>query len=354
MAWEKQKFSKKEINHAGDIIINDSSPDIEIERAFEILNNWRACHSYPLHIFQMTLKNKALRVDRSALTAQRLKRIPAIIYKLKRSYHGHKPSMELFQMQDISGCRAIVTTIEQARELCDKHYLKGDLKHKRAGFKDYIAEPKVDGYRSIHIIYEYKSDKGKKAYNGLRVEVQIRTKLQHIWATAVETVDLFTRQAIKSSEGHPDWAEFFRLVSSAFAKMENCVSVPNTPINSTELHKQIKEKEKMLNVITRMKGWTSAMRFFDEEIKGGKRKVQFFLLELDILGSKLNISSYTKEEEQKAINDYAAIEKRHKGQKDYDMVLVGVDTADDLKKAYPNYFVDTNEFIIYLDKILNR
>ena len=56
-------------------------------------------------------------------------------------------------------------------------------------------------------------------FNGLRVEVQIRSKLQHFWATAIETVDFFTRQAIKSSEGHPDWVDFFKLVSSAFAKM---------------------------------------------------------------------------------------------------------------------------------------
>ncbi len=353
MVWETQKFTKKEINKAGDILINDTASEQEKERAIEILNNWRACHSYPLHIFQMTLKNKALKVDNSPLTAQRLKRIPAIIYKLKRSYDGRKPSMKLFQMQDLGGCRAIVTTINQARELCDNCYLRGDLKHKRVVFKDYIKTPKPDGYRSIHIIYEYKSDKGKKEYNGLRVEVQIRSNLQHIWATAIETVDLFTRQAIKSSEGHPDWADFFRLVSSAFAKMENCECVPNTPNDKKELYSQIKQKENMLNVITRMKGWTNAMHFFDEEIKGKKRNVQFFLLELDIIGSKLNISSYTKEEEQKAINDYSAIEKRHSGRKDYDMVLVGVDTTADLKKAYPNYFVDTNEFVVNLQKILN-
>ena len=72
--------------------------------------------------------------------------------------------------------------------------------------------PKKDGYRSLHIIYEYKSDKCKTDYNGLRVEVQIRSRLQHLWATAVETVDFFTRQAIKFNEGIPDWADFFRLV----------------------------------------------------------------------------------------------------------------------------------------------
>ncbi len=40
--------------------------------------------------------------------------------------------------------------------------------------------------------------------------------------------------------------------------------------------------------------------------------------------------------------------------KEYDVVLVGADTTSDLKKAYPNYFLDTKEFIFYLKKILNK
>ena len=355
MVWEKRKYAKFEINNAGKILINDESSDEEKNRALEILDNWRATHSYPMHILQMRLKNKSQKVDENSLTAQRLKRVPAIIYKLKRSYNGRKPSMKLYQMQDIGGCRAVLSNISQARKLCEDYYLKGDLKHKRVGFKDYITNPKTDGYRSIHLVYEYKSDKGKQEFNGLRVEVQIRSKLQHFWATAIETVDFFTRQAIKSSEGRPDWVDFFKFVSSAFAKMENCSCILGTPEDEKELYSKIKQKEKELNVISKMSGWTNAMQFFRREIKAkSKKKVQFFLLELDILGEKLNITSYTKEEEQKAISDYSALEKRHSGRKDYDVVLVGVDTANDLQKAYPNYFVDSREFLSYLQKIISK
>jgi len=355
MVWEKLKYTKFEINNAGKILINDKSSEEEKNRALEILDNWRASHSYPMHIFQMRLKNKSQKVDKNSLTAQRLKRVPAIIYKLKRRYNGRKPSMKLYQVQDIGGCRAVLSNISQARKLCEDYYLKGDLKHTRVGFKDYIAIPKKDGYRSIHLVYEYKSDKGKQEFNGLRIEVQIRSKLQHLWATAIETVDFFTRQAIKSSEGHPDWLDFVKLVSSAFAKMENCPCIPDTPEDEKELYSEIKKKANELNVISKMSGWTSAMQFFKQEIKAkSKKKVQFFLLELDIVGGKLNITSYTKEEEQKAISAYSALEKRHSGQKDYDVVLVGVDTASDLQKAYPNYFVDTTEFLNYLQKIISK
>src|SRR4030042_2063159 len=282
MTWKKPKYNKNDLNRAGQILKDENSLDEDVAKATEILNNWRAIHSYPLHIFQMTLKNISQRCNRSSLVAQRLKRATSIINKLRRKYEGRKPTMNLSQMQDIAGCRAIVRDVETAKKIYNDYYLKGNLKHKREGKKDYITFPKKDGYRSLHIIYEYKSDKGKKDYNGLRIEVQIRSRLQHLWATAVETVDFFTRQAIKFNEGIPDWAEFFRLVSSAFAINEECPIVQGTTSDKKELYSQIKKKEKELEVIHRMGGWTHAMKFFNEEVRNKmKGKAKFFLLELD-------------------------------------------------------------------------
>ena len=40
--------------------------------------------------------------------------------------------------------------------------------------------------------------------------------------------------------------------------------------------------------------------------------------------------------------------------KEYDVVLVGADSSTDLEKAYPNYFVDTQEFLQYLEKIIRK
>ena len=354
MAWIKPKaYSKQDINRAGDILIDDNRSKEERDNALEILDNWRAIHSYPMHVFKIRLKNKSKSIDKNALIAQRLKRVPAIIKKLKRSYDGRLPTMKLSQMQDIGGCRAVLSNVSQARKLYEDYYLKGDLKHKKVRIKDYITNPKKDGYRSIHAIYKYFSDKGKKDYNGLLVEIQMRSKLQHLWATAVETVDFFTRQAIKSNEGQEEWMNFFRLVSSAFAKMENCPHVPDTPTDEKVLYLQIKEQEAQINVIKIMQGWTNAIRVFEEKVKT-KPELQYFLLELDILGEKLNITAYTKNQEQQALIAYAKAEKRNAGKKEYDVVLVGADTTTDLKKAYPNYFVDSGEFLLNLKKIMDK
>ncbi|MDO8427790.1 MAG: RelA/SpoT domain-containing protein [Candidatus Diapherotrites archaeon] len=355
MQWTKPiHVSKSKIDHAGSILSSDSASEDEKNNAIEILDNFRAIHSYPMHVFKIRLKRKAIQVNKNALTAQRLKRIPAIIKKLKRSYNELPPTMKLSQMQDIGGCRAVLETVPQVRKLYQDYYIKGDLKHKRVGVKDYIIHPKQDGYRSIHIIYKYFSDKkGKTDYNGLLVEIQLRSKLQHLWATAIETVDFFTRQAIKSNEGNAEWMNFFRLVSSAFAKIENCPTVPGTISDKKELYLEIKKKEEELKVISKMKTWAATITHFTETLKG-TRKAQYFLLELDILAGKLTYRLYTKEQEKKAIEDYAEAEKRTRDRKEYDVVLVGVDTISDLQKAYPNYFVDTSEFLEKLQKVINE
>ena len=356
MVWTRPKgYSRSRVDWAGEILIGSrtSSPE-DVNRALEILDNWRAIHKYPMHVFKTRLKRVSEKIDREALAVQRLKRLPSILKKLQRKYSGNEPTMKLSQVQDIAGCRVVMPNVELARRVYKEGYIRGDLKHKKVNEKDYINNPKTDGYRSIHLIYRYNSDKeGKKDYNGLLVEIQIRSKLQHLWATAIETVDFFTRQAIKSNEGQKEWMEFFRLVSSAFAIDENTPLVPNTPTDKNELYSQIRKMEAELQVIKIMGGWTQAIRVF-EEASRKKPNLQFFLLELDIGGEKLNITGYTKGQEEKAISDYAQAEKRNREKKEYDVVLVGVDTANDLRKAYPNYFADTREFLEKLKKITTK
>ena len=347
-----KEFTKSKTDLAGDILRNGEKSEESKNNALKVLSNWRASHSYPMHIFKKRLKRVSEKIDKNALSAQRLKRVPSIIKKLNRKYGENKATMKLTQMQDIAGCRVVMSNVKIARKLYQDYYIKGDLKHKRVNEKDYISNPKKDGYRSIHLIYKYKSDKGKKIYNDLLVEIQIRSKLQHIWATAVETVGFFTGQAIKSNEGEEEWKIFFKLVSSAFAKMEGCPTIFDTPDNEKELYLLIKQKEKELNVRTKMENWTKSVKLFDN-LKN-KKNLHFFLLELDIIQEKLTISAYSKKQEEKAINDYAKSEKKIYGKKEYDVVLVGADTTSDLKKAYPNYFMDTKEFTGYLNKILNK
>ena len=116
MYWTKPKgYTKERINRAGDVLISDASSDEEKNGALEILDNWRAIHSYPMHVFKIRLKNTSKLVDKDSLTAQRLKRASSIISKLKRRYNGSDPTMKLSQMQDISGCRAVLSNFAMVK-----------------------------------------------------------------------------------------------------------------------------------------------------------------------------------------------------------------------------------------------
>ena len=347
------KYTKSQINSAGKALANKQSSAEKIDEALTILNQFRASHKYPLLIFNKRLKRISEEIDKNALTVQRLKRLTSIVNKLNRSYYGNKPSMKLSRMQDIAGCRTVVRDIELAKKLCKIGFVKSNIKHEKVNEKDYITYPKKDGYRSIHLIYKYKSDKGKDLFNGLLVEVQIRTKLQHLWATAVEIVDFFTNQSLKLNQGKEDWKDFFRLVSSAFALMEKSPLVPNTPLNKMKLYSLIKKKEKELQVIKIMKKWKEAIRRFRLAVKE-RPNLKFFLLELDLNSESLKVSGYQKKDEDKAIEKYSKLEKKNKGKVEYDIVLVGANTTKDLEKAYPNYFIDADDFLEKLKVIIDK
>ena len=114
-------------------------------------------------------------------------------------------------MQDIGGCRVIVDSIPQVYAMIDR--LKSSrMRHHKKEEYDYIATPKPDGYRSYHIVFSYFSDKNQK-YNGLFIEIQIRTHIQHIWATAIEMMDTFTGNPLKIGQGDPKNKQFFVLAS---------------------------------------------------------------------------------------------------------------------------------------------
>ncbi len=118
----------------------------------------------------------------------------------------------------------MVNTFNQVKVL-EEDYHHSWFQHELITTTDYIANPKTTGYRSVHLVYKYSNEKNP-AYNGLHVELQIRSKLQHAWATAVETLGTFLEQALKSSEGEKELLDFFALAGSAFAHLEGCPPVP--------------------------------------------------------------------------------------------------------------------------------
>lgn len=230
MDWTLPRYKRGVVDRAGTALL-EAVWELDRENILVVVDNWRSSHNYPLHSLTMNLRTRARAIDQDALIAQRLKRLTSITSKLER-----EPTMKLSQMHDIGGCRAVVRDAHCLNALIAK-FEKGRHKcwelHKKY---DYVANPKPDGYRSVHLVYRYASDSTERApYSKLRIEVQLRSRLQHAWATALETVDTFTRQALKANKGEPDWQRFFTLMGHSIALREGQNAVPGTPYSRTEL-----------------------------------------------------------------------------------------------------------------------
>lgn len=330
--------TKGQVNRAGEALLKPAPFSLDYERALELAEKWRACHAYPINTFQATLRVKLRRFSGPPIVAQRLKRMPTIIDKLKRY-----PQMKLSTMQDIGGLRAILGSVSDVQRLVEQ-FRKSRFEHSLVDEKDYIQNPRSeDGYRSVHLVYKYKN-KVAPTYEGLRLELQIRTKLQHIWATAVETMGTFLGQALKSRQGDQEWLDFFALVSSAFAYKEKTPLVPRfSHLSSQETLMLIAKAEADLQALEKMSGFSVAVESIS---KGkGRNKTWFYhLIILDSLAHTVTVTPFDRESFPEAVNEYAKAESRAANGEKIEPVLVSAGPIDSLKKAYPNFFLDIQGF----------
>ena len=340
--WKIVEYSRSQIINAGKIIRRVDSNEEEYLSALRIVDNWRAAHAFPLHVIYMHLRRMCVH-NKDLIVAERLKRLDSITGKLKR-----EPNMNLWTMQDLGGCRVIVPTIEDVYKYSEK-YENSRKRHIKKKEYDYIKQPKTTGYRSLHIVYEYKSDR-KDTYNkNMLIEIQFRTHLQHLWATAVETMGLFTKEAIKAGQGPKDVKRFFALVSTLFAMKELQTIVPNTINDIDEIISEIESLNAKHNYLDFLKGIRVAVD--TQEQNKTTKESGYCILILNYNTRRLRIKYYNTSQFDEANNTYNSIEGTRAESK-IDAVLVQVSSFNLLRSAYPNYFSDIAEFIDLVESYL--
>ena len=257
MPYPRPTFRRAEVDAAGRVLaetaITDANSIPARHRAREILDDWRASHGHPLVTLRILLQERARRVDPEALVAQRPKRLASVEAKLRRF-----PTMKVSRMQDLGGCRAVLPTVRAVGDLVEL-YRTGREEHEFVKESDYISQPKSNGYRSLHRVYRYRSRASRNAaWDGHRIEVQIRSRLQHAWATAVETVDAIKGTQLKTSgPANGDWDRFFTLMGSVLAIEEGYPLVPGTPVALSELRDEVRGLVRGLHLKAPCSGWDS-------------------------------------------------------------------------------------------------
>lgn len=334
------RYTRKEIDKTGKLMLTATNQEI-FKQAIEKLNDWRSLHLIPLDILQQRLLDFLdINNIHPLLVSRRLKRLTSIQYKLDLN-----PEMGLGGMQDIGGLRVVVNTVEELLRLQAllRSLPVADFECRR--MYDYVNVPKETGYRSIHFSYIYHCD--NHDYDGLRIELQIRTRLQHLWATAVETAGLYTKTSLKSGQGKTDWLKFFKVVSALFCFKEHLPVARNL--------QNMSMKSLMIECYARNKRYRysdilKALNVSVHETEDKTREYAYYLIFIDFERSIVRVTSFKKDEEGLASEKYTELEGHLKDDKNA-AVLVSVSKVEELRQAYPSYFLDTKEFTGNIDKI---
>ena len=181
----------------------------QVLEAYNVLLRYRAAHQLPLTKATMGLRSVVRTAGCKVEVSQRLKRVWTIIDKLER-----EPKMQLSTMQDIGGCRAVLTSIGEVRrvqKLVIKNHVARGNGEPLPRVYDYIEKPRRSGYRGVHIIV---------LYDERKIEVQLRTRVMHEWAITVERLGGRLHTDLKSGSGPEPVLDWLEAASEAMALEE--------------------------------------------------------------------------------------------------------------------------------------
>jgi ppGpp synthetase/RelA/SpoT-type nucleotidyltranferase len=134
-------------------------------------------------------------------TGRPAKSTSSIVEKLKRE------SIRLSQVQDIAGCRLIVTDVQTQDDVVQRLtglFVKTTVLDRR-------ARPS-HGYRAVHVVV---------ALEGVLVEIQVRTLLQHTWAELSEKLSDLINPSIKYGGGSDQLRESLDNASRIIGREED-------------------------------------------------------------------------------------------------------------------------------------
>ncbi len=138
---------------------------MEIETKFNVLN-----------------EEHSLEFERNPINSikTRLKRLSSITSKLERMDLEFNLETIERELCDIAGVRVICPFVDDVYTLADALIKQDDITLIRK--KDYIASPKPNGYRSLHLIVEIPIFLAREK-RMMKVEVQLRTIAMDFWAS---------------------------------------------------------------------------------------------------------------------------------------------------------------------------
>lgn len=308
--------TKGEIDRLGKRI---GSSEIVSDEDMLLLQEYRQTFQEPIsRVFNFVI-DAARKIDRQCIVTYRIKRIDTIIEKLRRFQENENGGMNLSRMWDIAGCRCILNSSNDEKLYQLKRAILKEF-GPESKINDHIAKPKDSGYRSLHI---YVKDKVTEK----PVEIQIRNKEQHNWATLVEIVDLLYGTKNKEQGASGLLGRFLYLYSHGN-------SLSDTEFNEMlRIERKKKVFEKMSGVLTR--NYLNIRRqWLRQKPKGG-----FFVITANKKSSEIESFQSFKEAE-------AVYYEKYLANRDSNIVLTHLrhPEFEQVSMAYSNYVLAMHAF----------
>jgi putative GTP pyrophosphokinase len=344
--------SKREVNRTGKAIGEGRGTEADAA----LVDQWRAAHGYVINTFQIFFKRRIAKINSSIEFAQRLKRRNTVIDKITRRHPDGRPLMsDVTSMQDFAGCRLIFESLEDLTRFRDyvhssksMEHVVHELRHDPAKY-DYINHPKISGYRGIHDVYAHyprahrRGRKESEPWQGLLVEVQYRTRVQHAWATALEISDIVDGEKTKFDLNGNERVRFFALASEILARFHEGISNAMVETSTEDLCIEFGKLEKKLNILQRLHAL---------KVSGGFNKIRRH--------NVLNVFKDGDENLSLEILTFAspadAIAKASELESDpvsLNAVYVRADNPSQVRSAYRNYFNDPIDFVRLVTEALS-
>lgn len=322
------QLSKNAIDKAGrHLAKKEWKSEEDKKRADETVDSYRSRHLAPLTDFTMQLQNWLSNYSEQYYIAQRLKRKPQIIRKLRRL------SIRLTQLQDIGGARVVVkqnSSVDEVASIIRKQAIESQASIEK--INDYrIFGRDESGYRAMHMIIRY---------NDVDIELQLRSEAQHYWAEQIERTSVIYGHHLKEQDGDPAVIEYFHVLSDIFHELE-CGREPSSA-QKLELD-EIREKAE--HVIRQSNRNVFQSEVNEDVVKqmaarqsGSKHGITNWLIVFDWNSGSFVQWEPVDRNPEYAVLAYSLLEEDYPAENGFEVVMVGSSDPAMITHTHSHYF----------------
>lgn len=324
------KLSKTKIDRAGVGLAKEKYPDVDAWIEYEdALDEYRKAHLQPLTETTLELQHWLAGYKSDYYIAQRLKRKPQIIRKLQRL------SVRLTQLQDIGGCRIIVEKNTEVDRLFSfiRQRVESQSTLTIERVTDYRERGRdVTGYRALHVLL---------SRDGYKLELQIRSQIQHYWSESIERTSVIYGYYLKENEGDPAVIGYFQRLSDAFFELES--GRQPSPKSKLEIDQLKAQSEKIIQASERGQVLDSyvneaIIKTLTEKEARNPNPINNWIIVFDWNSGAFVSWDIVGRNPEEAMEAYVRYENSYPVEKNFEVVLIGSSRVATVRRTHSHYF----------------